>query len=147
MPRTKQVAPFLLFLLLVTPALAGPGPTPAGGAPQERMNSVLAARDLTRGFWGIEVVSLSSGKTLYSLNADKLFTPASITKLFTTAAALAVIGPDYKFRTTLETTGSLDRYGRLSGDVVLVGRGDPNLSGRELPYELRTQRNDHPIQV
>ena len=67
--------------------------------------------------------------------------------MFTTAAALALIGADYKFRTTVETTGTLDRYGRLNGDLVLVGRGDPNLSGRELPYDLRTQRNDDPIQA
>ena len=98
-------------------------------------------------FWGIEIVSLATGKTLYSQNADKLFTPASNTKLFTTAAALALIGPDYKFRTTVETTGTLDRYGRLNGDLVLVGHGDPNLSGRELPYDLKTQRNEDPIQA
>jgi D-alanyl-D-alanine carboxypeptidase/D-alanyl-D-alanine-endopeptidase (penicillin-binding protein 4) len=76
-----------------------------------------------------------------------MFTPASNTKLFTTAAALALIGPDYKFRTTLETSGSLDKYGRLTGDLLLVGRGDPNLSGRELPYNTRTQRNADPIRV
>ena len=99
---------------------------------------MLSAPDLARGFWGIEVVFLSSdktpgittGTTLYSQNGDKLFTPASNTKLFTTAAALSLIGPDYKFRTTVETTGTLDRYGRLNGDLVLVGHGDPNLSGR-----------------
>jgi D-alanyl-D-alanine carboxypeptidase/D-alanyl-D-alanine-endopeptidase (penicillin-binding protein 4) len=114
---------------------------------QDRIAAVLSAPDLTRGFWGIEVVSLATGQTLYSQNADKLFTPASNTKLFTTAAALALIGADYKFRTTIETIGTLDRYGRLNGDLVLVGRGDPNLSGRELPYDLRTQRNDDPIQA
>ena len=67
--------------------------------------------------------------------------------MFTTAAALALIGPDYKFRTSVETSGLLDKHGRLSGDLTLIGRGDPNLSGRELPYDLRTQRNDHPIKV
>jgi serine-type D-Ala-D-Ala carboxypeptidase/endopeptidase (penicillin-binding protein 4) len=108
---------------------------------------VLSSPDLARSFWGIEVASLTSGKTLDAQNAGKLFTPASNTKLFTTAAVLALIGPDYRFRTTVESSGTLDRYGRLNGDLVLVGRGDPNLSGRELPYDLRTQRNDHPIQV
>ncbi len=113
----------------------------------KRVDTVLSAADLARGFWGIEVVSLDSGKVVYSQNAEKLFTPASNTKLFTTAAALALIGPDYTSRTTVETSGILDKYGRLTGDLVLVGRGDPNLSGRELPYNRRTVRDAHPIQV
>jgi serine-type D-Ala-D-Ala carboxypeptidase/endopeptidase (penicillin-binding protein 4) len=113
----------------------------------KHIDTILSAPDLARGFWGIEVVSLDTGKIIYAQNAEKLFTPASNTKLFTTAAALALIGPNYTSRTTVETSGVLDKYGRLSGDLVLVGRGDPNLSGRELPYNLRTARNDHPIQV
>jgi len=114
---------------------------------EKRIGAILGQSDLARGFWGIEVVSLQNGKVLYSQNADKLFTPASNTKLFTTAAALALIGPNYNFRTTVETSGTLDKHGRLTGDLVLVGRGDPNLSGRELPYALHTARNEHPIQV
>ncbi|HWR54630.1 MAG TPA: D-alanyl-D-alanine carboxypeptidase/D-alanyl-D-alanine-endopeptidase, partial [Bryobacteraceae bacterium] len=106
----------------------------------KRVDEVLAQPDAARGFWGIEIVSLDSGKTLYSQNAEKLFTPASNTKLFTTAAALALVGPDHRFRTTIETSGTVDKYGRLTGDLVLVGRGDPNLSGRTLPYNLRTER-------
>ena len=142
MPRGRAHFSLLLLLLLATPLYA------AAKKPLEKqITTILSAPDLARGFWGIEVVSLPSGKVLYTQNADKLFTPASNTKLFTTAAALALIGPDYSFRTTVETSGTLDKYGRLNGDVVLVGRGDPNLSGRELPYALRTQRNDHPIQV
>src|SRR5712692_6153019 len=136
-----------IVLLVVAPLLGAPVKALQDRPLPDRVAGVLSAPDLARGFWVIEVVSLSTGKTLYSQNADKLFTPASNTKLFTTAAALALIGPDYKFRTTVETTGTLDRYGRLNGDLVLVGRGDPNLSGRELPYDLRTQRNDDPIQA
>ncbi|MFY9845824.1 MAG: D-alanyl-D-alanine carboxypeptidase/D-alanyl-D-alanine-endopeptidase [Terriglobales bacterium] len=143
MPRRRSVAGLLpIILLLVAQLLAAPVKILP-----DRIAAVLSAPDLARGFWGIEVVSVATGKTLYAQNPDKLFTPASNTKLFTTAAALALIGPDYKFRTTVETTGTLDRYGRLNGDLVLVGHGDPNLSGRELPYDLHTQRNDDPIQA
>lgn len=142
MPGKHGRVTLILSLLLVAQCQAA-----SHNSTARQIETVLSSSDLSRGFWGIEVVSLDSGKTLYSQNAEKLFTPASNTKLFTTAAALALIGPSYSFRTTVETTGNLDRYGRLAGDVVLVGRGDPNLSGRELPYSLHTRRNDHAIQV
>ncbi len=112
-----------------------------------RINAILAEPDMARGFWGIEVVSLTNGQVLFAHNADKLFIPASNTKLFTTAAALALIGPDYKCRTTVETTGTIDPDGILHGDVTLVGRGDPNLSGRVLPYSVHTERSEYPIKA
>src|SRR5581483_5394121 len=143
--RSKPVCRLLICVLLACQAQA------ASRKPhvslKKQIETILAQPDLSHGFWGIEIRSLTRGKVLYSLNADKLFTPASNTKLFTTAAALALIGPDYKFRTTVETNGSLDKYGRLTGDLVLVGRGDPNLSGRELPYNMRTQRDADPVRV
>jgi D-alanyl-D-alanine carboxypeptidase/D-alanyl-D-alanine-endopeptidase (penicillin-binding protein 4) len=128
-------------------ALAGTGQAANKKPLSERINAILTQPDLAHGFWGIEITSLTTGKVIYAKNPENLFTPASNTKLFTTAAALALIGPDYKFRTSVETSGLLDKHGRLSGDLTLIGRGDPNLSGRELPYDLRTQRNDHPIKV
>jgi D-alanyl-D-alanine carboxypeptidase/D-alanyl-D-alanine-endopeptidase (penicillin-binding protein 4) len=139
---TRQARRVLLIVwLLVTPGLYAASPR----ALPQRIAAVLSQPDLASGFLGIEVMSASDGRVLYSQNADKLFTPASNTKLFTTAAALALVGPDYKFRTTVEATGEVDRRGRLSGDLVLVGRGDPNLSGRELPYDQRTQRSERPL--
>jgi D-alanyl-D-alanine carboxypeptidase/D-alanyl-D-alanine-endopeptidase (penicillin-binding protein 4) len=138
----RRVVPaFLLLFAIVQPALAKHDPLAA------QIETILAQPDVGRGFWGIEVVSLKDGHTLYALNSDKLFTPASNTKLFTTAAVLALIGPDYKFKTTVETAGAVDKYGRLVGDLVLVGRGDPNLSGRVLPYGGRTQRTQPSIRV
>jgi len=90
--------------------------------------------------WGISVVDLATSASLYAENADKLFQPASNTKLFTTATALALIGAEYKFVTTVESENPPDNLGRIAGDLVLVGRGDPNLSGRVLPYARRTER-------
>lgn len=114
---------------------------------EQRIETILADPEVARAEWGIEAVNLTTGKTIYSLNPDKLFTPASNTKLFTTATALALVGPDYKFHTTIETNGTIDKYGRLVGDVSLIGRGDPNLSGRTLPYNLRTERKLPPLHV
>ena len=106
----------------------------------EQINGILAQPELARAHWGIDVVELESGKTIYSLNAGQLFLPASNAKLFTTAAALALAGPDYRFHTTVETAGKIDPNGRLQGDLVIVGRGDPNISGRVMPYQLKTER-------
>ncbi|MEO5936980.1 MAG: D-alanyl-D-alanine carboxypeptidase, partial [Terriglobales bacterium] len=106
----------------------------------KNITALMADPKVARGFWGVHVVSLTTGKTVFELNADKLFTPASNTKMFTTATALALLGPDFKTRTTVETSGPIDLHGRLTGDLVLVGRGDPNLSGRVLPYAMRTER-------
>ncbi len=102
--------------------------------------AVLSQPPLNRAHWGIDVVDLETGKAVYSQNSDQLFLPASNAKLFTTAAALAIAGPDYHFRTTVEAEGKIDDNGRLLGDLVIFGRGDPNISGRVLPYALKTQR-------
>lgn len=139
------VARLCILLLLVQAAFAAPKQKAAKHARESkslaaRIEKILSQPDVARAFWGIEAVNLETGETLYTLNADKLFTPASNTKLFTTSAALALVGPDYRFRTTVETTGTLDRYGRLSGDVIIVGRGDPGLSGGALAYNPRSDR-------
>jgi D-alanyl-D-alanine carboxypeptidase/D-alanyl-D-alanine-endopeptidase (penicillin-binding protein 4) len=109
--------------------------------------TVLSQPPLNRAHWGIDVVDLETGKALYSQNSDQLFLPASNTKLFTTAAALAIAGPDYRFRTTVEADGKIDDKGRLLGDLVIFGRGDPNISGRTLPYTLKTQRTPPHTQI
>jgi D-alanyl-D-alanine carboxypeptidase/D-alanyl-D-alanine-endopeptidase (penicillin-binding protein 4) len=106
----------------------------------KRVDKLLAAPELQRGFWGVHVVDATTGKTIYEMNADRLFTPASNTKLFTTVTAMALLGPQYKVETTVETNGAIDSTGRLTGDLIVVGRGDPNISGRVMPYNVRTER-------
>src|SRR6476646_766780 len=145
MPRHRSL--HLALILLLVAQAAGAAHKPAPRTLGSRIDALLADSEVARGFWGVAIVDLTRGKTLYARNADKLFTPASNTKLFTTAATMALIGPDYRFRTTVETTGTLDRHGRLTGDMVLIGRGDPNLSGRTLPYNLRTERVLSPTHV
>jgi serine-type D-Ala-D-Ala carboxypeptidase/endopeptidase (penicillin-binding protein 4) len=109
----------------------------------KEIGAVLDQPPLDHAHWGVDVVDLATGKTIFAQNAEQLFIPASNAKLFTTAAALAIAGPDYRFRTTVEAEGKIDNHGRLLGDLVIVGRGDPNISGRTLPYSLKTQRTPH----
>ncbi len=153
MYRVRNLVHILLLLLLATHAIAADRSKSPHKKPEDNkklsraIEQILSEPDVARGFWGIDVVSLDTGDRIFGLNENKLFTPASNTKLFTTAAVFGLIGPDYRFKTTVESLGTVDKYGRLNSDLVVVGRGDPNLSGRTLPYYLHTERKALPIQV
>jgi D-alanyl-D-alanine carboxypeptidase/D-alanyl-D-alanine-endopeptidase (penicillin-binding protein 4) len=131
------------LLFVVVPSLARPPKNksarePAGNAKfRQTVETTLADPMAQQSFIGILVVDAETGKTLYELNADKFFTPASNTKLFTTTLAVSTLGPDYRFRTTIETSGTLDSAGRLRGNLVLVGRGDPDFSNRYMPFDAK----------
>jgi D-alanyl-D-alanine carboxypeptidase/D-alanyl-D-alanine-endopeptidase (penicillin-binding protein 4) len=109
-----------------------------------RVESLLGAAPVDKGEWGLLVLDAESGATLYEKNAKDYFLPASNMKLLTTALALDTLGPEYRFRTTVETNGALATDGMLSGDLILVGRGDPNLSNRKFPYETKEEFDGPP---
>src|SRR5580704_17858813 len=96
---------------------------------------VSKSRAVTNAFVGLQVVSLPSGRVLYERNADRLFTPASNMKLFTTALALMKLGAQYRFKSQIGSDAPIDADGTLAGDLVFLGGGDPTLSGREYPYQ------------
>ena len=122
----RQLALLLLFAL--------PG---ASASLPERIRELLDAAPALRGaFWGIQAVELSSGKVLYQQNAEHLFIPASNTKLFTTAMALQRLGPDFTFETRVVADAAADMARRIRGPLRLIGGGDPNLSGRAIPYRM-----------
>jgi D-alanyl-D-alanine carboxypeptidase/D-alanyl-D-alanine-endopeptidase (penicillin-binding protein 4) len=110
-----------------------------------RLEAVLTGARANKAYWGVLVADRDTGETLYEWNADRYFAPASNAKIFTTAFALAALGPDYRFHTTLESQGALGGDGRLSGDLILVGRGDPDLSNRKFPYAGKVER-DGPVE-
>ena len=144
--RIRALCALVLVLSLQFSAVAAKKPAPKKDISKE-ISTILEQPPLDRAHWGIDVVELDTGKQIYSQNPDQLFLPASNAKIFTTAAALAMAGPDYRFRTTVEAEGSLDDHGRLQGNLVIVGRGDPNISGRVLPYSLKTQRTQPHTQI
>jgi D-alanyl-D-alanine carboxypeptidase/D-alanyl-D-alanine-endopeptidase (penicillin-binding protein 4) len=94
---------------------------------------LLGEPGVVRDHWGIAVMGMD-GAPIYSLNEGQLFQPASNAKLFTTVAAMALLGLDTTFETKIVAKGVMDETTSLKGDLVLVGGGDANLSGREIPY-------------
>ena len=125
---------FALFALLLAGA-NGAAQNAAQNAGQnfsqlEKGIREIVARPVFRhSTFGVEVYDLTTGQVLAGINEDKLFTAGSTTKLITEGAALALLGPEYRFRTRVYTTGKI-AGDTLEGDVVLVASGDPNLSGR-----------------
>ncbi|CAM3076560.1 D-alanyl-D-alanine carboxypeptidase/D-alanyl-D -alanine-endopeptidase [Legionella steigerwaltii] len=77
---------------------------------------------------GIVVLDLTSGKTLYRRNAERLYIPASNMKLFSEAAALMVLGPDYRFKNQLSMSAGKIQQGVLQGNVYVRLSGDPSFS-------------------
>jgi serine-type D-Ala-D-Ala carboxypeptidase/endopeptidase (penicillin-binding protein 4) len=121
--RDNTGRPTLLGALLLVGAFS------CSGTDLEHRIDALAESSgpASRGFTGISVIQLSTGKTLYQRNQDRLFLPASNMKLFTTALALQRLGPNFKFLTEL--------IAEPSGDVAIIGSGDPSMSGRVFPYD------------
>ncbi len=112
-----------------------------------RVDVALSNPAASKGEWGLLIADATTGETLYALNEDKYFVPASNMKLFSTALALSKLGVDYKFHTTLETRGTISDDGTLSSDLFLVGRGDPNLSNRVFPFNLKEEFDGPPEKV
>jgi D-alanyl-D-alanine carboxypeptidase/D-alanyl-D-alanine-endopeptidase (penicillin-binding protein 4) len=100
-----------------------------------RIQAILADPGLAHAQVGISVVALD-GRSLYALNDDRLFAPASNAKITTTAAAYALLPVNTLTWTTLATAdGDVDAGGTLTGNLILIGVGDPTLSGRTYPYQ------------
>jgi D-alanyl-D-alanine carboxypeptidase/D-alanyl-D-alanine-endopeptidase (penicillin-binding protein 4) len=114
---------------------------------RQRVDAILQSSPAAqRAFWGINVVQVSTGKPLLALNPRRTFTPASNTKLFTSALALMELGPSFQFETTVTAERAPDASGRITGDLRLMGGGDPLLSGRPVPYQ-KGAPNGNPLQA
>jgi len=97
---------------------------------QQRLAQHIAQPRFSAAFWGVQIVSLDTGKTLFENNPQKLFSPASNSKLYTVAVALDRLGADYRIKTSLYAKASPDAVGTLDGDLVVYGRGDPTVNAR-----------------
>ncbi|HEY9449311.1 MAG TPA: D-alanyl-D-alanine carboxypeptidase/D-alanyl-D-alanine-endopeptidase [Gemmatimonadaceae bacterium] len=107
--------------------LTGAPPASSLSVLQGSIDSLVADPEFRNAHWGILIVDPDRGDTLYSLNAGKLFMPASNMKIVTGSVALAQLGPDYRFSTAFTASGPVCD-GTLRGDLVVDGRGDPSVS-------------------
>lgn len=124
------LAPLVLFAQACNhppPRIVPPPPSGVStGELQKNIDQILGGPTLARGTWGIVVRSASRDDTLYSLNADRLLTPASTLKVLTLAVAADRLGWDFRFRTLLLHTGTVQN-GVLNGDLIVKGFGDPTI--------------------
>jgi len=133
MRRIPSSALLLAFAAACAPARAELSPAPSvvvHGEPMvAALDSIFADTLFESAHWGVLVRSLETGETVYARNAGRMFVPASNMKLVTAAAALEVLGPDYRYRTRVAAAGPV-RDGVLDGDLVVIGGGDPTISDR-----------------
>ena len=97
---------------------------------RERLAEHVGQPKFSAAMWGVKIVSVDSGKTLFEQNPGKLFSPASNCKLYTVALALDKLGADYRIKTSLYSAAKPDASGTLAGDLILYGRGAPTINAR-----------------
>jgi len=132
-PRTTLALLSTIAIASACGARPSAAPSPADAAPGSRsaltrmIDSMVNAPEFRTAMWGVLIVDPVKHDTLYRHNAEKLFIPASNEKIVTSSVALEQLGPDYRFRTSIAARGTLSN-GTLTGDLAVVGRGDPTVS-------------------
>ncbi len=129
-PRSRRECVVCALVLVFGLVTAGHARAASDAPLAERVSDILDASEFRAARWGVYAVALETGEVLYSRDADRRFIPASNLKLYTTALALARLGPTYRWRTSVYARAKPDRSGRIAGDVVVYGRGDPTISAR-----------------
>src|SRR5216684_5778541 len=96
---------------------------------KSRIEEIVRQPTLEPGFFAVKIVSLDTGSVIYEQSANKFVRPASNMKLYTVAAAFERLTPDYHFMTSVYAKEKPDD-GKIKGDLIVYGRGDPSLAAR-----------------
>ncbi len=136
MIKQRRIASVVILCLLVQVTALAQAPAPAPAAPktvselQTRISEILAKPELAPAMVGVKVVSLDTGRVLFEENATKLLRPASNMKMYTVAAALDKLTPDFRFFTSVYSANRPDSSGVIHGALNIYGRGDPTFATR-----------------
>ena len=101
-----------------------------GNTLQERLASLLNGNVSRSSDVSVQIVDVANGQVVAERNPQLPLAPASNMKLFTTAAGLDLLHPEFQLTTTVFVRGTVDAAGTLDGDVRIVGKGDPTIGGR-----------------
>src|SRR5262249_55743352 len=123
-----------VWVVAVASAVAGVAAVPAAderpaGELSRKVGELIDGPDYKHATWGILVADAKTGEPVFARNPDAMFAPASVTKLFSCAAALVGLGPDHTCETAVYQRG-LNFGGALRGDLILVASGDLTFGGR-----------------
>lgn len=131
MKRSLLLFSTLSLFITGCASLIGPGGPPSD--PVERLTydlrSMFDDSNFVNAHWGVLIRSLKTGETIYARNEKKMFMPASNMKLFTSSAGTMALTPGYRYTTRLVTNGEV-KDSVLHGDLIVIGSGDPTISGR-----------------
>ena len=134
----------LVSSLLAALLLSAPPFSSAADKLSPPIADLFGSKEYKTAHCGLLVVDLATGATVYELNADQLFAPASTTKLYSSAAALDALGATFRFETPIYRRGEVDGSGRLKGDLILVASGDLTFGGRTTSDgKIAFVNNDH----
>ena len=121
---------------LFAAALAGPGADTnllSLPALQAKLDALVNEPRFRGAEWGVKIVSLDTGATLYENHPERLLSPASNSKLYASALALDTLGGDYRFTTPILATAKPGADGTLAGDLIVSGRDDPSWKSDNFP--------------
>ena len=137
--RVLPAIALLLFAPLPLAAHSSRIPPSQGTAAGDPGEPAAGQPEIANAHWGISVTTLE-GKQVFALNDGQLFEPASNAKMFTTATAAALLPLSLTYTTNVVAEGAIDSAGTLHGNIAILGVGDPNISGRALPYTAPTDQ-------
>lgn len=88
--------------------------------------------DMKHASLSVCIHNITTDSTIYAIDADHALLPAALNKMFTTAAGFSRLGKDFRFKTDIVYSGSIDSRGVLNGDIFILGQGDPFLGSTRI---------------